>query len=95
MSSKELSDYLSAGKHGMLCPVEWSSDGIDLIDQRVLPHEFKINHYDDVRTLSEAITNMVVRGAPAIGITVINFLAEKGTAPFPPKINGSSPNIAH
>ena len=69
MSSKELPDYLSAGKRGVLCPVEWSSDGIDLIDQRVLPHEFKINHYDDVHTLSQAITDMVVRGAPAIGIT--------------------------
>ena len=53
----------------MLCPVEWESDRISLIDQRLLPHEFQVNQYDDVRTLSEAITDMVVRGAPAIGIT--------------------------
>ena len=75
MSSKDLSEYIAAGKRDMLCPVEWASEGIDLpkgvdlIDQRVLPHEFQVNHYDDVRTLSEAITDMVVRGAPAIGIT--------------------------
>ena len=59
----------------MLCPVEWASEGIDLpkkvalIDQRVLPHEFKVNYYADVLSLSEAITDMIVRGAPAIGIT--------------------------
>ena len=59
----------------MLCPVEWASEGVDLpegvnlIDQRILPHEFQVNHYTDVRTLSESITDMVVRGAPAIGIT--------------------------
>lgn len=69
MSSKDLSEYIAAGKRDMLCPVEWASEGIDLIDQRVLPHEFKVNHYADVRSLSQAITDMVVRGAPAIGIT--------------------------
>ncbi len=40
-----------------------------MIDQRLLPHELQVIHYDNARTLSEAITNMVVRGAPAIGIT--------------------------
>ena len=53
----------------MLTPVEWKSEGISLIDQRLLPHELQVIHYDSARTLSEAITNMVVRGAPAIGIT--------------------------
>ncbi len=53
----------------MLCPVAWVSGGVDLIDQRRLPHKFQVNHYGDVRTLSKAITDMIVRGAPAIGIT--------------------------
>ena len=69
MSLKDLSEYIAAGKRDMLCPVEWASEGIDLIDQRILPHEFQVNHYADVRSLSQAITDMVVRGAPAIGIT--------------------------
>jgi len=69
LSSKDLSEYIAAGKRDILCPVEWASEGINLIDQRVLPHEFKVNHYADVRSLSQAITDMVVRGAPAIGIT--------------------------
>jgi len=75
LPSIDLSEYIAAGKRDMLCPVEWVSEGIDLpeginlIDQRILPHEFQVNHYADVRSLSEAITGMVVRGAPAIGIT--------------------------
>jgi len=69
LSSKDLSEYIAAGKRDMLCPVEWASEGIDLIDQRSLPHDFHIVHYADVRTLTQAITDMVVRGAPAIGIT--------------------------
>jgi len=69
LSSKDLSAYIAAGERDMLCPVEWASEGIDLIDQRILPHKFQVNHYADVDSLSQAITNMVVRGAPAIGIT--------------------------
>lgn len=74
MLSKELSEYIAAGKRDVLCPVEWAAEGIDLpkgvdlIDQRILPHKFQVNHYTDVCTLSGAITDMVVRGAPAIGI---------------------------
>ena len=66
---KDLPEYLGVGTRGMLCPVEWESEGINLIDQRILPHKFQVNHYDDVCTLAEAITDMIVRGAPAIGIT--------------------------
>ena len=45
----------------MLSPVKWApggidlTEGVDLIDQRLLPHELRINHYDNVRALSEAI----------------------------------------
>lgn len=53
----------------MLCPVEWRDAGVRLIDQRVLPHQLQVHHYTDSRTLAMAITDMVVRGAPAIGIT--------------------------
>ncbi len=69
MSSKVFTDYLGTSGHEMLSPVTWIENGVTLIDQRVLPHKFELIHYDDVETLSAAITNMVVRGAPAIGIT--------------------------
>ena len=38
-----------------------------MIDQRILPGSLEIIAYDDFRVLAQAITDMVVRGAPAIG----------------------------
>jgi methylthioribose-1-phosphate isomerase len=42
---------------------------LKLLDQRILPHEVVFIEYDDVEALSGAIREMVVRGAPAIGVT--------------------------
>lgn len=69
MSLNDLSDFLGTGSSHVLSPIKWNLEGVQLIDQRLLPHEFQVNYYDDVRKLSEAITGMVIRGAPAIGIT--------------------------
>ncbi len=38
-----------------------------MIEQRLIPHQFKIVRYDNVAEVCEAISTMVVRGAPAIG----------------------------
>ena len=38
-----------------------------MIDQRKLPHETVYNQYTDPAAVAEAITAMVIRGAPAIG----------------------------
>jgi methylthioribose-1-phosphate isomerase len=48
--------------------VEWRDDRVRLLDQRLLPHE--IHHVDaaSVDEVTAAIRDMVVRGAPAIGI---------------------------
>src|SRR5262245_40378495 len=49
--------------------VAWSKDGVVLIDQRVLPVR---EVYLTLRTpeeVADAIRTMVVRGAPAIGVT--------------------------
>ena len=49
-------------------PVEWTEEGVRLIDQRALPTR---EVYVVARTVEEvagAIVDMVVRGAPAIGI---------------------------
>ncbi len=40
---------------------------VKMIDQRKLPLTFEIAEYDDHRAVAEAITTMVIRGAPAIG----------------------------
>lgn len=49
--------------------VEWESDRIKLIDQRLLPGRLEYVYLDNLSDTAEAIRNMVVRGAPAIGIT--------------------------
>jgi methylthioribose-1-phosphate isomerase len=49
--------------------VEWETDRIKLIDQRVLPQRLEYLYVESLPAAAEAIRNMVVRGAPAIGIT--------------------------
>jgi len=46
-----------------------------MIDQRILPQEFKILNYDNYRDVAEAIQIMVVRGAPAIGVAAAYGMA--------------------
>lgn len=55
----------------VLRPIWWSGglDGqVELIDQTLLPAELRIIACRDVQTLWEAIRNLRVRGAPAIGV---------------------------
>ena len=42
---------------------------LQMIDQRLLPGTFEVAVFDDYRAVAQAITDMVVRGAPAIGAT--------------------------
>lgn len=47
--------------------VEWTGDGVRMIDQRRLPHDLIFVEFQDWREVAQAIKEMVVRGAPAIG----------------------------
>src|SRR5258708_19795412 len=47
--------------------VEWLDGRVRMIDQRLLPWEVSHIEYNDYRDVAQAITDMVVRGAPAIG----------------------------
>ena len=49
--------------------LEYKDDKVFLIDQRILPVEFKIFECKDYKDIEFAIREMVVRGAPAIGAT--------------------------
>jgi methylthioribose-1-phosphate isomerase len=40
-----------------------------MVDQREIPHHFALVEYDNYRDVAQSITDMVVRGAPAIGVT--------------------------
>jgi methylthioribose-1-phosphate isomerase len=48
--------------------IEWADGRVRLIDQTLLPNEFKQIYCDDVEAVWEAIKSLRVRGAPAIGI---------------------------
>jgi methylthioribose-1-phosphate isomerase len=51
-------------------------NSVELIEQRLLPHEFKIILTADYRATARAIHDMVVRGAGAIGATAAYGLAQ-------------------
>jgi len=50
-------------------PIRWDGQHLLLLDQRMLPRETIYHSYDDPAGIADAIRNMVVRGAPAIGVT--------------------------
>ena len=47
--------------------LRWSKDHFEMIDQRILPADFKYISYTDAASVADGIRDMVVRGAPAIG----------------------------
>jgi methylthioribose-1-phosphate isomerase len=49
-------------------PIEWTGKGVVLLDQRLLPGEVIHHTYTDYRDVAAAIKDMVIRGAPAIGV---------------------------
>jgi methylthioribose-1-phosphate isomerase len=51
-----------------LVPVRWTSDAVEYIDQRLLPHELRVVAARTARDVEEAIQTLAVRGAPSIGI---------------------------
>ncbi len=55
--------------------VDWHEGGVRLIDQRLLPNRLETPVYHDYVEVAKAITDMVVRGAPAIGATAAFGLA--------------------
>lgn len=53
----------------MIQPIKWHDQQLYLLDQRLLPTQQLWLNYDHASEVSDAIRDMVVRGAPAIGIT--------------------------
>ena len=52
-----------------ITPIRWLENELILLDQRILPFHEEYRFYDNVNAVADAISDMVVRGAPAIGIT--------------------------
>lgn len=59
----------------MIKTVEWTAEGIRMLDQRLLPMEEKYLMLRSYEEVAEAIKKMVVRGAPAIGVSAAMGLA--------------------
>lgn len=59
----------------MIKPVEWTKDGVRMLDQRLLPSEETYLMLRSFEEVAEAIKKMVVRGAPAIGISAAMGIA--------------------
>ena len=59
----------------MIKTVEWTKEGVRMIDQRLLPTEEKYLMLRSWEEVAEAIKKMVVRGAPAIGVSAAMGLA--------------------
>lgn len=65
--------------------VKWNAGMLTLLDQRRLPKETVYMDYDSVTEVADAISTMVVRGAPAIGIAAaygVVLAARKAYADF-------------
>ena len=58
--------------------VFWEDNQLKMIDQRILPGRFEVVSYKDHKSVAHAITDMVVRGAPAIGAAAAFGLALAG-----------------
>ena len=59
----------------IVTPLLWNSDRLDVLDQRLLPHRIEWISVRDAAGTAAAIADMIVRGAPAIGIAAAYGLA--------------------
>ena len=55
--------------HSSLRTVEWKDNKVIMIDQTKLPNQLVFVTYDDYNQVADAIRTLVVRGAPAIGVS--------------------------
>jgi len=63
--------------------ISWKDGSIVLIDQRKLPNKLEFIECNDYLQIVEAIKNMAVRGAPAIGVAAamaLGLVAQKSKA---------------
>jgi S-methyl-5-thioribose-1-phosphate isomerase len=67
-------------RHYRTVTFDAAANAVRLIEQRLLPHEFKIVTARDFKQTARAIADMVVRGAGAIGATAAYGLAQGARA---------------
>ncbi|MGI0059554.1 MAG: S-methyl-5-thioribose-1-phosphate isomerase, partial [Nitrosotalea sp.] len=55
--------------HSSLKTIEWKDNSVVMIDQTKLPNELVYVTYTDYKDVAVAIRDLIVRGAPAIGVS--------------------------
>ncbi len=50
-------------------PIEWVGSHVKLVDQTIIPYEYKTVDVKTYQEMATAIKDMIVRGAPAIGVS--------------------------
>lgn len=75
MNIEELVKEIKANYRPKLKVIEWKGDRLMLLDQRLLPFETRYLELRTVDSVADAIKQMAVRGAPAIGITAAYGMA--------------------
>jgi methylthioribose-1-phosphate isomerase len=68
--------------------IEWKGDRVRLLDQRRLPNEVRYMDCKNASSVAQAIRNMAIRGAPAIGVA-----AAMGIALAAKKIRSHRPDV--
>src|SRR5215207_8679612 len=58
-----------------IIPVKWTDEGVAMLDQRLLPTEEKWLMLKTYNEVAAGIKDMVVRGAPAIGVSAAYGIA--------------------
>ena len=77
-------------------PIEWTGKGVIMLDQRRLPGEVIRHTYTDYREVAAAIKDMVIRGAPAIGVAAAMGVAlgvERSSARTLEELRAEFPDI--
>ena len=59
----------------MIKTIEWTDDGVVMLDQRVLPGREVYLTFTRPEEVIEAIADLVIRGAPAIGVAAAMGMA--------------------
>lgn len=76
-------------------PVRWEGTCLAVIDQRQLPHRFSLLKLRTVEEVAQAIEQMVVRGAPLIGIVAAYGIALAAlSSAHPPQLRRAIQRLA-
>src|SRR5215470_15031979 len=78
-------------------PIRWSDSGVVMLDQRRLPTEETYYTYTTYQDVAKSIKEMVIRGAPAIGVAAAMGVAiglQKSTAKSLAELRAEFPVIA-